>query len=101
MHDPAVENVLDFELFMVINDLGWRGRSRVTTRERIRRREGELSDGKDRMVATHGEGELELVCAMTYVRCDFEGAKLSMGEFRGRSGGSNIARVKPDLVAGL
>ena len=65
-HDPAVENVLDFELFVVIDDLGRRGRSRVTTRERIRRHEGELSDGEDGMVATHGEGELELVCTMTY-----------------------------------
>ena len=60
MHDPAVEDALDFELFVVIDDLGWRGRRRATTGKGIRRRERELDDGEDRMKATHGEGEFEL-----------------------------------------
>ena len=62
MHDPAVENALDFELFVVIDD---RGRRRATTGEWIRRCESELDNGEDRMKATHGEGEFELVGSMT------------------------------------
>ena len=65
-HDLAVENALDFELFMVIDDLGRRRGSRATTRERIRRHESKLYDQEDRVVTAHGEGEFELVCAMTY-----------------------------------
>ena len=64
MHDPAVENALDFELFVVINDLGQRGR-RATTGKGIRRRESELDNEEDRMEAAHGEGEFELVSFMT------------------------------------
>ena len=91
-HDPAIENAFDFVLLVIINDIGWRGRSRVVARKGIGGRKGELSNGEDGMVAMHGEGELELVCAMTYTQCDFGGPELSMGEFRGQSGGSNIAR---------
>ena len=78
-YDPAVKHLFDFELFVVIDDLGWRGRSRVTTRERIRRREGELDNGEDGMEAMHGEGEFELVGSMTDTQSDFEGPETSMG----------------------
>ena len=46
-HDPAVKHLFDFELFMVIDDLRRRGRSRATTRERIGGRESELYDRED------------------------------------------------------
>ena len=101
MHDPAVENALDFELLVVIDDLRWRGRSRATTGEWIRRREGELDNGEDGMEVTHGEGEFELVGSMTDTRSDFERPEASMGEFRGWSGGANVACIKPDLIARL
>ena len=64
-HDPAVEDVLDFELFVVIDDHRQGGRSRVATGERIGRHESELGHGEDGMKATHGEGEFELVGSMT------------------------------------
>ena len=64
-YDPAVEDALDFELFVVIDDHRRRGRSRATTGEWIRRREGELDNGEDGMEVTHGEGEFELVGSMT------------------------------------
>ena len=92
-HDPAVENVFDFELFVVIDDLGRRGGSRVMTGERIRRHKSELYDREDGVVTAHGEGEFKLVGSMADARCDFKGAETSMGEFRRWSGGANIARV--------
>ena len=100
-HDPAVENVFDFELFMVIDDLGRRMGSRATTRKRIGRRESKLYDKEDGVVMAHGEGEFKFVSSMADARCDFEGPEPSMAEFHRRSGGSNITRVKPDLVARL
>ena len=100
-HDPAVENALDFELFVVIDDLGRRGRSRVATRKGIGGRESELYDQEDRVVTAHGEGELELVGSMADAQSDFERPGTSMGQFRRWSGGANIARVQPDLVARL
>ena len=92
-HDPTIEHLFNFELFVVIDDLGRRGRSRVTTRERIGRRESELYDREDRVVTAHGEGEFKLVGSMADTRSDFEGPETSMGQFRGRSGGANIPRV--------
>ena len=100
-HDPAVKDALDFELLVVIDDLGRRGRSKATTRERIRRCESELYDREDGVVTVHGEGEFELVGSMADARSDFERPKTSMGQFRGQSGGVNIACVQPDLVARL
>ena len=101
MHDPAVEDVLDFELLVVIDDLGRRGRSRAATRKGIGGCESELYDREDRVVTAHGEGEFELVGSMANTQSDFERPKTSMGQFRGWSSGANIACVKPDLVARL
>ena len=92
-HNSAIKDPLDFELFVVIDDLGRRGRSRTTTREWIGRHGSELYDGEDGVVTVHGEGELELVGSMADARSDFEGPEASLGEFHGRSGGANIARV--------
>ena len=92
-HDPAVEDALDFELFVVIDDLGRRGGSRTMTGEWIRRRERELDDREDGVKATHGKGEFELVGSMTDVQSDFERPEALMGEFRRRGGGANITRV--------
>ena len=92
-HDPAVEDALDFELFMVIDDHRQRGRSRVMTGEWIRRRKSELYDGEDGVVTAHGEGKLELVGSMADARSDFKRPETLMGQFRGQSGGANIARV--------
>ena len=66
-HDPAVENVFDFELFVVIDNLGRRGRSRAATRKGIGGCKSELYDREDRVVTAHGphgEGEFELVGSM-------------------------------------
>ena len=93
MHDPAVENALNFKLFVVIDDLGWRGRSRVMTRKGIWRCESELYDGEDGVVMADGEGKLELVGSMANARSNFERPKTLMGQFRGQSGGANIARI--------
>ena len=101
MHDPAVEHVFDFELFVVADDLRRRGERRATTGKGVRRREGELDDGENEMKATHGEGEFELVGSMTDTRSDFERPEVSMGKFCGWSGGVDVACVKPDLIARL
>ena len=100
-HDPAIKNSLDFELFMVIDDLGRRGGSRATTGERIRKRKGELDNGEDGMEAAHGKREFELVGSMADTRSDFEGPKVSMGEFCRWSGGANIAHVYQTLSPGF
>ena len=97
-HNSAIKDALDFELFMVIDDLR---RSRATTGEWIGRCRSELYDGEDRMATVHGEGELELVGSMADARSDFEGPEASMGEFRRRGGSANVACVKPDFVTGL
>ena len=47
MHNSAIKDPLDFKLFVVIDDLGQRRRSRMTTREWIGRRGSELYDGED------------------------------------------------------
>ena len=93
MHDPAIEHSFDFEFFVIADDLGQRGRSRTTTGKGIRRHEGELDYGEDRMEAAHGEGEFDLVGSMINMRSDFKRPKVSMGEFRGWSSGANIACI--------
>ena len=98
MQNLAIEDSFEVELFMIINEFGWRRGSRMTTREWIRRHEGQLDDWEDGMVATHGEGELQLVGAMTDVQCNFKGSEVSIGEFRGWSGGTNIACIQPDPI---
>ena len=65
----------------------------MTTGEWIRRRERELDDGEDRVKATHGEGEFELVGSMADARSDFKWPETSIRQFRGRSGGANIACI--------
>ena len=83
MQDPAIKDLLDVVLFVVVNDFRQRRGGRTTTGKGIRRHEGHFDDWKDRVVATHGEGELQLVGAMTDARCDFEGSKMSVGQFCG------------------
>ena len=92
-HDPAIEHSFDFKFLVIADDLGQRGRRRATTGKGVRRCEGELDDGENGMKVAHGEGEFELVGSMADTRSDFEGSETSMGEFRRRSGGANIARV--------
>ena len=92
-HDPAIENSLDFELFVVVNDIGQRMGSRAMTRKGVGRCESELDDGEDRMEAAHGEREFELVGSMTDTRSDFERPETSMGQFRGWSSGANITCI--------
>ena len=77
-HNSAIKDTLDFELFMIIDDLRCRRGSRATTRERIGRHESKLYDREDGVVTAHGEGEFEPVCTMTYTRCDFEGPETLM-----------------------
>ena len=72
---------------------GGRGRSRAATGERIGRCKSELDDGEDGMKVTHGKGEFELVGSMADSQSDFEGSKMSMGEFHRWSGGANITPV--------
>ena len=93
MHDPTIEHSFDFEFFMVADDLRWGGRSRMATGKGVRRHEGELDNGENGMEVAHGKGEFELVGSMTDTRSDFKGPEVSMGEFRRRRGGANIARI--------